>query len=112
MPMGRVRSTAVKAKPMRRRASDVAAVKPASVALVPLDAAAMLGPASLRLNRPDPSFVTHLIATAQQSPQTRLLRRAATADVQAAYQAACRSLANQQDDTAARPAGIRMRLTA
>ena len=41
-----------------------------------------------RLTRPDSTFVTHLIATAQQSPQTRVLRRAATADVDAAYRAA------------------------
>ena len=35
--------------------------------------------------RPDPSFVTQLIATADQVPQTRSLRRASLADAQTAY---------------------------
>ena len=35
--------------------------------------------------RPDPSFVTQLIATAAQAPQTRNLRRASLADAQTAY---------------------------
>ena len=35
--------------------------------------------------RPDPSFVAHLIATADQAPQTRGLRRASLADAQSAY---------------------------
>jgi hypothetical protein len=34
---------------------------------------------------PDPIFVTHLIAEAQQVPQARGLRRASLADAQAAY---------------------------
>ena len=38
-------------------------------------------------SRPDPNFIAHLIATAEQSPQTRTLRRAAIADVEAAYRA-------------------------
>ncbi|TAH68681.1 MAG: hypothetical protein EWM45_02325 [Rhodopseudomonas palustris] len=37
------------------------------------------------LPRPDASFLTHLIATAQHSPQTRTLRRASSADANAAY---------------------------
>jgi hypothetical protein len=41
--------------------------------------------------RPDPSFVTQLIATAAQMPQTRLLRRASPADAHTSY----RSVANQ-----------------
>ncbi len=52
--------------------------------------------------RPDPSFVAHLIAMAEQSPQTRLLRRAAPEDVQAAY----RSVANQNQTLTP---GVRMR---
>jgi hypothetical protein len=32
-------------------------------------------------------FVTHLIATAEQAPQTRSLRRASFADAQTAYRA-------------------------
>ena len=35
--------------------------------------------------RPDPTFVTHLIATADHAPQTRILRRASPADAQTAY---------------------------
>jgi hypothetical protein len=35
--------------------------------------------------RPDPNFVTHLIATAAREPQTRSLRRASLADAQTAY---------------------------
>jgi hypothetical protein len=35
--------------------------------------------------RPDPTFVTQLIATAEQAPQTRGLRRASLADAQTAY---------------------------
>ena len=37
------------------------------------------------LPRPDPSFVTQLIATAEQVPQTRSLRRATSADALSAY---------------------------
>ena len=55
------------------------------------------------LTRPDPSFVTHLIAMAEMSPQTRSLRRAAPEDVQAAY----RSVANQNQIVT--PPGVRMR---
>jgi hypothetical protein len=65
-------------------ASDAPA-KP-SVALVPVVAAPRrLTPIARGLARPDPSFVTHLIAMAEMSPQTRSLRRAAPRDVQAAY---------------------------
>ena len=39
------------------------------------------------LSRPDPFFITQLIATAEQSPQTRNLRRADVSDVEAAYRA-------------------------
>ena len=35
--------------------------------------------------RPNASFVAHLIATAEQVPQTRTLRRATSADALAAY---------------------------
>jgi hypothetical protein len=35
--------------------------------------------------RPDPVFVTHLIATADQAPQTRSLRRGSLEDAQTAY---------------------------
>jgi hypothetical protein len=84
-------------------ASDAPA-KAASVALVPVVATPRrLAPAAHGLTRPDPSFVTHLIAMAEQSPQTRMLRRAAPEDVQAAY----RSVANQNQTMS--PPGARMR---
>ena len=35
--------------------------------------------------RPDPTFLAQLIATAEQAPQTRSLRRASLADAQTAY---------------------------
>ncbi len=40
-----------------------------------------------RLNRPDASFVVHLIATAEQVPQTRAIRRASVADAMSYYDA-------------------------
>lgn len=67
------------------------------VALVPLDAAPRrIAAISPGLTRPDPSFVMHLIAMAERSPQTRPLRRAAPADVQVAYR-----LIAQRNQTAA-----------
>jgi hypothetical protein len=84
-----------------------ATAKLASVALVPLVAAPQrLAPTSRGLTRPDPTFVTHLIAMAQMSPQTRVLRRAEPQDVQAAY----RAVANQ--NRAVTPPGVRMRQSA
>ena len=78
--------------------------KAASVALVPVVASPRRPtPVAQGLARPDPSFVTHLIAMAESSPQTRLLRRAACGDVEAAY----RSVANQSR-TVTLP-GVRMR---
>jgi hypothetical protein len=38
--------------------------------------------------RPDPTFLAQLIATADQAPQTRMIRRASPADAQTAYGAA------------------------
>jgi len=62
------------------------AAKPASTALVQL--ARTERRSRRRWNRwaPDPIFVTHLIAAAQQVPQTRRVQRATPADAQAAYQ--------------------------
>jgi len=74
---------------------------------VPVAAASRrLEPVTYGRMRPDPSFVAHLIAMAEQSPQTRLLRRAAPDDVRAAY----RSVANQNRTLT--PPGVRMRQTA
>jgi hypothetical protein len=54
------------------------------VALVPL-AQELTWARKMALPRPDPSFVTQLIATAEQVPQTRNLRRATSADALSAY---------------------------
>ena len=51
-------------------------------------------------SRPASTFVAQLLATAEQAPQTRGLRRGSAADAQTAYSA------NQQQ---ARVAGIRTR---
>jgi hypothetical protein len=60
--------------------------QPACVALVPTTPSAQWSQAPGRpLSRPSSIFVTHLIATAEQAPQTRSLRRATAADAQTAY---------------------------
>jgi hypothetical protein len=107
MPVASISRIAPTAAPLARRAGDVAKVKAPSVALVALVPAPPAGLGGRRLNRPDPSFVTHLIATAELSPQTRMLRRAAIADVQAAYRSVAR-----QNAMAGGHAGARTRLTA
>jgi hypothetical protein len=74
----------------REQAADdgvVADAKPASVALVPTVQSAQWSQAGRPLPRPNSIFVTHLIATAEQLPQTRGLRRATPADAQTAYRA-------------------------
>ncbi|GLH78020.1 hypothetical protein SSBR45G_29280 [Bradyrhizobium sp. SSBR45G] len=58
-----------------------------SVVLLPAGTRDQGRPHVLRAARPDAGFVTHLIATAEQLPQTRTLRRAAPADVHSAYAA-------------------------
>jgi hypothetical protein len=58
--------------------------RPGSFALVPLAVRIDRAPVMPR-TRHDPSFVTQLIATAEQTPQTRNLRRGSYADAQAAY---------------------------
>jgi hypothetical protein len=57
---------------------------PACVELVPV-AQSVRPTSKLAIVRPDPSFVTHLIATAAQAPQTCILRRGSLADAQTAY---------------------------
>ncbi len=59
-------------------------IEAAGAALVPITEAAYRAP-RLVVVRPDASFVTQLIATAEQLPQTRPLRRGATADALSAY---------------------------
>ena len=57
---------------------------PTCVALVPVTQSVHWSRKST-MARPDPSFVAHLIATADQAPQTRSMRRASPEDVQTAY---------------------------
>ena len=61
--------------------------KPACVALVPVASAAEWSPSHSQRSLPSSIFVTQLIATAEQVPQTRGLRRATAADAQTAYRA-------------------------
>ena len=67
-------------------AAEAADAEPACVALVPVTPLQWTS-ATPCLSRPDPCFVTQLIATAEQAPQTRTLRRATSADAQTAYTA-------------------------
>jgi hypothetical protein len=60
---------------------------PAPSALVPLSRFPRGARIARLITRPDPIFVTHLIATAEQVPQTRNLRRAAPSDALSAYTA-------------------------
>ena len=53
--------------------------------LVPLNPVAAQWAPKRPRNHPDTSFITQLIATAEQVPQTRILRRAAPADALLAY---------------------------
>lgn len=57
---------------------------PACVELVPVSQHVRWSPKPA-MARPDPVFVTHLIATADHVPQTCSLRRASPADAQNAY---------------------------
>jgi hypothetical protein len=59
-------------------------LEPPCVALVPL-VQEITWARKMPLPRPDPSFVTQLIATAEHAPQTRTLRRAAPEDALSAY---------------------------
>ncbi len=66
---------------------DRPAMPAASEALVEVTPLRRTAPPAYSLSRPNPFFITQLIATAERSPQTRALRRAEIADVQAAYSA-------------------------
>jgi hypothetical protein len=57
--------------------------EPVHAALVPVTQAVHCSPRPAP--RPDPTFVAQLIATADQAPQTRRLRRASLADARTAY---------------------------
>lgn len=71
--------------PRSRR--DGTAVPDASGAIIETTAPRRTAPPTTSLSRPDPYFIIQLIATAEQSPQTRSLRRAEAAEVDAAYRA-------------------------
>jgi hypothetical protein len=58
--------------------------EPGCVELVPVTPSVRWMPKG-PIARPDANFVTHLIATAAQAPQTRILRRGSLADAQSAY---------------------------
>jgi len=62
------------------------AAKPASRGLVPLAFTERRARRRWYRWAPDPIFITHLIAEAEQVPQARRMRRASPADAQAAYQ--------------------------
>jgi hypothetical protein len=66
-------------------ATRPARARPAGVAEVSVIAPIEHPPVSRATARHDASFVTQLIATAQHSPQTRVLRRAEPAVARAAY---------------------------
>ena len=59
-------------------------VEPACVALVPVTAPVQWL-SKLPLPRPDSTFITHLIASAERVPQAGSRRRATSADAQSAY---------------------------
>ena len=62
-------------------------VRPACTALVPLVQMARRSEILNPLPQPNSIFVTHLIATIEQAPQTRSLGRATCLDANTAYQA-------------------------
>lgn len=74
--------------PLRRDGRSARVATDALVEVTPLRRTA---PPAYTLSRPDPFFITQLLATADQIPQTRALRRAEVSDVEAAY----RAVANQ-----------------
>ena len=106
MPIDDVSRASARPAPHMRRAGDFVVTGDQVDAVVPLQATGPTTPPSSRLARPDASFVAHLIAMAEQDPQTRVLRRAAISDVEAAYSAA----ANQNQPS--RPGGLRACRTA
>src|ERR1700751_1289841 len=73
------------------------------VAVVPVTPTVYQAP-KRALPRPNASFVAQLIATAEQLPQTRNLRRAAPADALSVYSAHQRKL--RGDLVAAKPANL------
>ena len=64
-----------------------AEANPPCVALVPVTETTHWSNPIRPLPRPNSNFVTQLIATVEQAPQTRTLRRATVSDARAAYTA-------------------------
>lgn len=60
-------------------------VNAGSGALIPMMPEAQPARPIVPPSRPSPVFVTHLLATVEQVPQTRTLRRATPAEAQTAY---------------------------
>ena len=71
-------------RPVLMEEDVVTEVTPVSTALVPI-ARQMRWLPKIPVTRPDPTFLTQLIATAEHVPQTRSLRRASIEDAQTAY---------------------------
>jgi hypothetical protein len=67
-----------------------AEANPPCVALVPVTETAHWSNPIHPLPRPNSNFVTQLIATVEQAPQTRTLRRATASDARAAYTSSSR----------------------
>lgn len=82
MIAGTGRISAIAANAVR---DDNVATQSAGTALVPVIAPVERPPVSRSVARHDALFITQLIAMAQHSPQTRVLRRAAPQVAQAAY---------------------------
>jgi hypothetical protein len=68
-------------------AADAAEASLRGTALVPTGPTPQHAQTGGRLSRPDAGFVAHLIATAEQAPQTRRLRRASPDEALSAYAA-------------------------
>jgi hypothetical protein len=73
-------------------------IEPPRLALVPVTPTVYRA-CKFAISRPNASFVTHLIATAESLPQTRQLRRAAPADVLSAYRSIEESIRDRRIST-------------
>lgn len=88
MNVSRIQPTGRNRSPQIEIAHEATEPGPASTALIPVAAATAARHTASRYYRPDPAFVAHLIAIAQQAPQTRNLRRASSHDAHGHYKAA------------------------
>jgi len=88
MNISRIQSTGRNRNPNIEAAHSTTEPAPASTALIPVATATEAPHTASRYYRPDPAFVAHLIAIAQQAPQTRNLRRASPHDAHGHYKTA------------------------